>query len=69
MLPLLHRSKSVFQVYGVDAAGQVVVRRRLKRRHVLAFFHKLRRAWSAPRLALHPTTDRANCRHLAIRFA
>jgi hypothetical protein len=27
----------------------------LKRRHVLAFFHKLRRAWLAPRLALHPT--------------
>jgi len=35
-------AKSVFQVHGVDAAGQVVVRRQLRRRHVLAFFQKLR---------------------------
>ena len=34
-------AKSVFQVHGVDAVGQVVVRRQLKRRHVLAFFEKL----------------------------
>src|ERR1700749_4249150 len=34
-------AKSVFQVHGVDAVGQVVVRRQLKRRHVLAFFQKL----------------------------
>ena len=34
-------AKSVFQVHGVDAAGQVVVRRRLKRRYVLALFEKL----------------------------
>src|ERR1700681_3649180 len=34
-------AKSVFQVLGVDAAGQVVVRRQLKRRQVLAFFGKL----------------------------
>jgi transposase len=34
-------AKSVFQVHGVDAAGQVVVRRQLKRRQVLAFFAKL----------------------------
>ena len=34
-------AKSVFQVHGVDATGQVVVRRQLKRRHVLAFFAKL----------------------------
>ena len=35
-------AKSVFQVHGVDAAGQVVIRRQLKRRYVLAFFQKLR---------------------------
>jgi transposase len=35
-------AKSVFQVHGVDAAGRVVIRRQLKRRHVLAFFQKLR---------------------------
>jgi transposase len=34
-------AKSVFQVHGVDATGQVVIRRQLRRRHVLAFFQKL----------------------------
>jgi transposase len=34
-------AKSVFQVHGVDAAGQVVIRRQIKRCHVLALFQKL----------------------------
>jgi hypothetical protein len=34
-------AKSVFQVHGVDAAGQVIVRRQLKRRQVIEFFQKL----------------------------
>src|SRR5688572_2090204 len=34
-------AKSVFQVHGVDAAGKVIVRRQLKRRHVLPFFQRL----------------------------
>src|SRR2546423_7302236 len=34
-------AKSVFQVHGVDAAGEVILRRQLKRRYVLAFFQKL----------------------------
>ena len=34
-------AKSVFQVHGIDAEGKVVIRRRLKRCHVLAFFQKL----------------------------
>ena len=34
-------AKSVFQVHGIDAEGNVVVRRQLKRRYVLAFFEKL----------------------------
>jgi len=34
-------AKSVFQVHGVDAAGQVIIRRQLKRRYVLPFFQKL----------------------------
>jgi transposase len=34
-------AKSVFQVHGVDAAGQAVIRRQLKRRYVLSFFEKL----------------------------
>ena len=36
-------AKSVFQVHGVDAIGEVVVRRQLKRRTVMAFFQKLPR--------------------------
>jgi transposase len=34
-------AKSIFQVHGIDAAGQVVMRRQLKRRYVLKFFEKL----------------------------
>lgn len=34
-------AKTVFQVHGVDAEGQVVVRQQLKRKQVLAFFRKL----------------------------
>src|SRR5260370_159042 len=32
---------SFFQIHGVDAAGNVIVRRQLKRRYVLPFFQKL----------------------------
>ena len=53
-------AKSVFQVHGQDAAGQVVIRRQLKRRSVLAFFQKYRHAWSASRLALGRTIGRAS---------
>ena len=34
-------AKSVFQVHGIDAQGNVMIRRQLKRRYVLAFFQKL----------------------------
>ena len=34
-------AKSVFQVHGVDAEGNAILRRQLKRRYVLAFFQKL----------------------------
>jgi transposase len=34
-------AKSIFQIHGVDAAGNVIVRRQLKRRYVLPFFQKL----------------------------
>src|SRR5690242_14490155 len=36
--------KNVFQVHGVDAAGRAVLRRKLRRGEVLAFFAKLPRA-------------------------
>src|SRR6266481_6330417 len=34
-------AKSLFQIHGIDAAGDVIVRRKLKRRYVLPFFQKL----------------------------
>ena len=39
-------AKSVFQVHAVDAAGQVVIRRQLKRRQVLGVLPEA--AFSAP---------------------
>ena len=35
-------AKSVFQIHGIDAAGEVIVRRQLKRRQVLQFFAALK---------------------------
>lgn len=37
----LDLAKHVFQVHGVDAAGSVILRRRLRRSEVLAFFERL----------------------------
>ena len=37
----LDLAKSVFQVHGVDAAGEVVIRKALRRSQVLPFFAKL----------------------------
>ncbi len=34
-------AKSVFRVHGIDATGNLVIRRQLKRRYALAFFQKL----------------------------
>ncbi len=33
-------AKNVFQIHGVDASGATVIRKRLRRRQVLAFFEK-----------------------------
>jgi transposase len=33
-------AKSIFQVHGTDAEGKVLIRRKLKRRYVRAFFEK-----------------------------
>ena len=45
-------AKSVFQVDGIDAEGQVIIRRQLS----------WRRAWSGSRPALRRIVGRANCR-------
>ena len=34
-------AKSVFQAHGVDLGGNVIIRRKLKRRYIVAFFQKL----------------------------
>ena len=74
-------AKSVFQVHGVDAAGQVVVRRQLKRRYVLAFFEKLppclvgieacasSHHWSRELQALHGATDATGLREALCQTA
>jgi hypothetical protein len=53
-------AKSVFQLHGVDAAGQVVIRRQLKRRYVLMFFQKLPPCLSVSRPVLPRIIGRAN---------
>jgi transposase len=63
-------AKSVFQVHGVDAVGQVVLRRQLKRRYVLAFFSRdCRHAWWVLRRAPHRTIGLASCRSWGIRYS
>ncbi len=56
-------AKSVLQVHGINAAGEVVIRRRLSRGSALAFFEKLPRcraaSW-ASRPATPRTTGRAS---------
>jgi transposase len=37
----LDLAKNVFQVHGIDADGRVVIRRKLRRQDVLAFFDRL----------------------------
>ena len=60
-------AKSVFQVHGLDAAGQVVVRRQLKRRYVLAFFGSCQRAGWASRPVPHRAIGRVSSRRSATR--
>ena len=60
-------AKSVFQVHGVDAQGEVLIRRQLKRRYVLTFSSRsCHRAWWASRPARHPPIGRVNSRRSAI---
>ena len=58
-------AKSVFQVHGVDAQGNVIVRRQLKRRYVLTFFEKLPPCLVGSRPVPHRTIGRASSRRSA----
>jgi hypothetical protein len=62
-------AKSVFQVHGVDAEGNVLIRRQMKRRYVLAFFQKLSRALLGSRPAPRRIIGRASSRRLGIACA
>ena len=74
-------AKSVFQVHGVDATGQVIIRRQLKRRYVLAFFERLPAClvgieawasshhWSRELQALGHTVRHANGRGARMRHS
>ena len=62
-------AKSVFQVHGVDADGQVVIRCKLKRRYVLAFFQKVPPCLIGMEPARHRIIGRRNCRRLGIGSA
>ena len=53
----------------VDANGQVVIRRQLKRRYILAFFRSCRRAWLVSKLAPRRIIGRANFKPLATPWA
>ena len=59
-------AKSVFQIHGVDAAGQVVIRRQLKRRTILEFFQKLPPCLLELRRVPRRTIGRVRSGHLAI---
>ena len=61
-------AKSVFQVHGVDAEGNVVIRRQLKRRYVLAFFEKLPSCLVGIEACASSRPGRASCRPSAILF-
>ena len=57
-------AKSVFQVHSIDAEGKVLIRRKLKRRYVLAFFERLPPClvgMFASDTARHSNKARASC--------
>ena len=51
-------AKHVFQLHGVDGAGEVVLRRRLRRGQVVGFFAACRAVLSVSRLAAPRTSGR-----------
>ena len=58
-------TKSIFQVHGVDGAGQVVIRRQLKRRMSWHSSRSCQRAWWASMAGAHRIIGRASSRRSA----
>ena len=62
-------AKSVFQVHGVDAEGNVVIRRQLSDATCWPSSRSCRRAWLVSKPAPRRTIGRANSKRLATPFA
>ena len=62
-------AKSVFQVHGIDADGNVFVHRQLKRRYVLTFFQKMPPCLLASRPVRRRIIGHANFRRSVILYA
>jgi transposase len=65
----LDLAKHVFQVHDVDASGALVVRKRLRRSEVLAFFARLPSCLVALEGCATRTTGRGSCRRSVTRSA
>ena len=54
-------AKSTFQVHGLDASGEVLLRRRVTRARVVPFFEKVGRCWLEERPAPLRKSLRESC--------
>ena len=63
----LDLAKHVFQIHGVDAAGECVLRKRLRRGQVVSFSPSCRAVWLGWKPARRRTTGRENWRRRATR--
>ena len=57
-------AKNVFQVHGIDCAGDVIIRRQLRRRQVLPFFKKPARPLGPLQPPAHPLCRQPEPRRL-----
>ncbi len=60
-------AKTVFQVHGADAKGRPILRRKLRRGKVLAFFAGLPFCLVGMKACASATTGRVNCTRWAMR--
>ena len=63
----LDLAKHVFQVHGIDAQGTTVLRKRLRRGQVLAFFSRIPRCVVGLEACATALTGRASWARLAMR--
>ena len=63
----LDLAKHVFQVHRIDAQGTTVLRKRLRRGQVLAFFSRIPRCVSGWKPVRRRTTGHGSCARLATR--